>query len=81
MRKLHAALEGITPATFSKYQALLAAIRDGQPFEWQPTDPEDRLVIFTERIATMDWLKTHLAADLKLKPNADRDSPRRHERH
>ena len=69
LRKLHAALEGITPATFSKYQALLAAIQDGRPFEWQPTDPEDRLVIFTERIATMDWLKTHLAADLKLKPD------------
>ncbi len=68
LRKLHAALEGITPSTFSKYRALLAAIRDGQPFEWQPTDPEDRLVIFTERIATMDWLKAHLAADLKLKP-------------
>ena len=69
LRELHAALEGITPATFSKYQALLAAIRDGQPFEWQPTDPEDRLVIFTERIATMDWLKTHLATDLMLKPD------------
>ena len=69
LRELHAALEGITPATFSKYQALLAAIRDGQPFEWQPTDSEDRLVIFTERIATMDWLKTHLATDLMLKPD------------
>ena len=69
LRKLHAALEGNPPATFSKYQALLAAIRDGQPFEWQPTDPEDRLVIFTERIATMDWLKTHLATDLMLKPD------------
>ena len=68
LRKLHAALDGITPATFSKYQALLAAIRDGRPFEWQPTDPEDRLVIFTERIATMDWLKTHLTTDLMLKP-------------
>ena len=69
LRKLHAALEGNPPATFSKYQALLAAIRDGQPFEWKPTDPEDRLVIFTERIATMDWLKTHLATDVMLKPD------------
>ena len=68
LRDLHAALEGITPATCSKYRALLAAIQDGQPFKWRPTDPEDRLVIFTERIATMDRLKTHLAADLKLKP-------------
>ena len=68
MQMLRATLEGITPAAFSKYRALLAAIRDGQPFEWRPTDPEDRLVIFTERIATMDWLKTHLAEDLGLKP-------------
>ena len=68
LRKLHAALEGIAPATFAKYQALLAAIWNGLPFEWQPTDPEDRLVIFTERIATMDWLKTHLTTDLMLKP-------------
>ena len=69
LRDLHAALEGITPATCSKYRALLAAIQDGQPFKWRPTDPEDRLVIFTERIATMDWLKTHLAADLMLRPD------------
>jgi len=68
MQMLRATLEGITPAAFSKYRALLAAIRDGQPFEWRPTDPEDRLVIFTERIATMEWLKTHLAEDLELKP-------------
>ena len=68
LQQLHATLESIAPATFSKYQALLAAIRDGQPFAWQPTDPEDRLVIFTERIATMEWLKTHLAEDLGLKP-------------
>ena len=68
LQQLHATLESIAPATFSKYQALLAAIRDGQPLAWQPTDPEDRLVIFTERIATMEWLKTHLAEDLGLKP-------------
>ena len=68
LQRLRAALEAIGPATYAKYRALLAAIRGGQPFEWQPTDPADRLVIFTERIATLDWLKTQLTRDLKLRP-------------
>ena len=66
---LRAALEQVTPASWSKYQALLAAIRDDQPFRWEPIDPEDRLVIFTERIATLSWLKARLAEDLNLKPD------------
>ena len=66
--ELRAALEQVTPASWSKYQALLAAIRDGQPFRWEPTDPEDRLVIFTERIATLNWLKARLTDDLSLEP-------------
>ena len=66
--ELRATLEQVTPASWSKYHALLAAIRDGQPFHWEPTDPEDRLVIFTERIATLNWLKARLTDDLSLKP-------------
>ena len=68
LRGLHEALERITPSEYAKYQALLTAIRGGQPFDWNPSDPADRLVIFTERIATLNWLKTRLAEDLKLKP-------------
>ena len=34
----------------------------------EPTDPEDRLVIFTERIATLNWLRARLTEDLSLKP-------------
>ena len=68
LKTLLGALEQITPTNFAKYQALLAAIRDGQPFKWQSTEATDRLVIFTERIATLNWLKTHLTEDLKLKP-------------
>ena len=68
LENLKAALEHIPSQAFSKYQALLAAIREGKPFHWQPDDPEDRLVIFTERIATLNWLKTHLAEDLALRP-------------
>ena len=65
---LRAALERIAPTDYAKYQALLAAIRSGKPFDWRATDPSDRLVIFTERIATLDWLRDRLTEDLKLKP-------------
>ena len=65
LTKLCGALERITPAEYAKYQALLAAIRD-QPFRWQPTTAIDRLVIFTERIPTLNWLKARLADDLTL---------------
>ena len=69
LRRLREAVARIEPPAYAKYDALLAAVRDGQPFDWRPTDAEDRLVVFTERIATLHWLKMRLAADLKLKPN------------
>ena len=68
LENLKATLERIPPEGFSKYQALLAAITEGKPFQWQADDPEDRLVIFTERIKTLDWLKARLTEDLSLRP-------------
>ncbi len=68
LHELRTALERIVPATHAKYQALLAAIRNNQPFVWKADDAADRLVIFTERIATLNWLKTQLTTDLALKP-------------
>ena len=68
LEELRAALERIAPTDYTKYQALLAAIRGGKPFDWKATDPSDRLVIFTERIATLDWLRDRLTEDLRLKP-------------
>ena len=68
LHRFRGALEKIAPAGYAKYQALLAAIRDGQPFRWTPEIAADRLVIFTERIATLNWLRTRLAEDLALKP-------------
>ena len=47
-----------------KYQALLDVIRED--FGWRPDDPTDRIVVFTERIPTLNWLKPHLAHDLGL---------------
>ena len=69
LHRCRGALEKIAPADYAKYQALLAAMRNGQPFRWTPNTAADRLVIFTERIATLNWLRTRLAEDLALKPD------------
>ena len=66
LRTLDEAVETIGAGEFTKYQALLAAIHGGQPFRWRPTDPEDRLVLFTERIETLRWLEQRLRKDLSL---------------
>ena len=54
-------------ASFSKYQRLLQQLNEPE-FGWQMVNAHDRLVIFSERIKTLDWLKTQLTKDLKLKP-------------
>ena len=69
LEALAEALDAIQPADFSKYQALLRAIRDGEPFRWNAQSRRDRLVIFSERIATLRWLQERLIADLPLRPN------------
>ena len=63
------ALEAIRPGDFAKYQALLRAIREGEPFRWKSSNKRDRLVVFSERIATLKWLRERLIADLKLRTN------------
>ncbi|MFY0637279.1 DEAD/DEAH box helicase [Maricaulis maris] len=53
----------IDMASFSKYQELLALLRN---IKWTGKAKRDRLVIFSERIATVSWLKERLQADLGL---------------
>ena len=60
-------LEKITASNFSKYQALLKTLRD---WNWTGAEKNDRLVIFTERVATLHFLEQHIQKDLKLKPGA-----------
>ena len=48
---------------FSKYQDLLLTLKD---IKWNGRDPRDRLVIFSERIATVAWLAERLQNDLGL---------------
>ncbi|MGK7875374.1 MAG: helicase-related protein [Xenococcaceae cyanobacterium] len=69
---LKSALEKITPQTFAKYQKLLQLIQasDLGGFGWRGKDTQDRLVIFTERLETMRFLRENLQRDLKLKEKA-----------
>jgi superfamily II DNA/RNA helicase len=59
----------ITPKSFTKYQALLKLLRDSE-YGWKPDDPADRLVIFTERIETLEFIAKNIANDLKLPEDA-----------
>ena len=69
LESLTGALEAVRPVYFAKYQALLRAIRDREPFRWNARNKRDRLVVFSERIATLKWLEERLTRDLRLRPN------------
>ena len=66
LKVLRSKLERIDWRSSSRYQALLKAIRE-HPFQWNGRDRDDRLVVFTERIKTLDWLREGLVRDLKLR--------------
>ena len=57
----------VTSYSFSKYQRLIKLIKDD--IKWTGKKKDDRLVIFTERIETMNFLKKNLLKDLNLKNN------------
>lgn len=63
---LQALAQDAPAKSFSKYQRLLQLLRSGD-FGWQANDPSDRLVIFSERIETLNWLQKQLRGDLQLK--------------
>lgn len=67
LEELAAALQAITATDFSKYQNLLDDLRPNGKLAWNPDDPTDRLVIFSERIETVRFLRENLARDLNLK--------------
>ena len=65
--ELREALRQVGREEDSRYQQLVRSIRGGEPFRWNGRDTNDRLVIFTERIATLEWLREGLVKDLRLK--------------
>lgn len=60
-------LEDIDENSFSKYNELVNLI--SKKMKWKK-DTKDRIVIFTERIKTLEFLKEHLQNDLKLNDDA-----------
>lgn len=68
LQSFAATLEQIDSNRFSKFQRLVARLRDAT-YGWHPSDPADRLVLFSERIETFLWLQDHLPSVLGLKPD------------
>jgi superfamily II DNA/RNA helicase len=66
LKKFATCLSEIDANSFSKFQCLVKHLKS-TPFNWQPADPADRMVIFSERIETLRWLQDALpkAAGLK----------------
>lgn len=58
--------EELTPSVSAKYQQLLATLKNIGVSKTSPT----RVVIFSERVATLHWLQENLAKDLKMKSGA-----------
>ena len=54
----------IDTSAFSKYQNLLCLLKD--EIRWTGKKPRDRLVIFSERIATAEWLAGRFQKDVGL---------------
>ncbi|MBQ0834779.1 DEAD/DEAH box helicase [Marinobacter sp.] len=69
LNSLLLSLRNIDAAHFNKYQELLKLL-NSKDYGWKKTDTEDRLVIFSERIETLNWLQGQMMGDLKLKDDA-----------
>jgi SNF2 family DNA or RNA helicase len=59
LEKFGTALRQIDATRFSKFQRMVEHLQS-PVFNWKPSDPSDRLVIFSERIETLNWLKDAL---------------------
>ena len=70
LRGLAEQLRAIGPDSFSKYQRLLSLLKDPSGLDWDGTNPQDRLVLFSERLETLRFLEEHLQDDLDLPEGA-----------
>ena len=71
LESLHAGVSAIKPKDFTKYQKLVSLLtHPDSTMYWNGSDKTDRLVIFTERIATLEFLYEHLPKDLGLDKKA-----------
>jgi superfamily II DNA or RNA helicase len=63
LRELLSAVLAIDTEAFSKYRHIRALFTE---LKWSPKKKDDRIVIFSERIATLEWLAVRLREDLGL---------------
>ena len=56
--------EAIDERSFTKYRRFLSLLKD--ELKWKPSRKDDRIVVFSERIATIEWLAARLRTDLGL---------------
>ncbi len=71
LRNALGCVEAITVDRFSRYQRLLTLLRDAT-YGWSAESDDDRLVIFSERLDTLQWLRDELSQALGLRAD---DSP------
>ncbi|MGM9998847.1 MAG: SNF2-related protein [Candidatus Bruticola sp.] len=69
LNSLKKAVDKIKSQHFSRYRKLLEMLKSSE-YGWDSKNPQDRIVIFTERVATMEFLAKGLQSDLKLGKNA-----------
>lgn len=70
LEELQRAVEAIEPRAVSKLNELVRRLTSDPVWQWDPEDPADRLVIFTERIETLKFLERELPGRLGLRPSA-----------
>ncbi|MGM0681442.1 MAG: helicase-related protein [Thermodesulfobacteriota bacterium] len=71
LEELRASVSSIGPRDFSKYCKLVDLLKDSNSqLYWTGKDKLDRLVIFTERIATLQFLYDNLPKDLGINKKA-----------
>lgn len=68
LQAIETAVQAISVDQFSKYQLLLQMLgkKGSNSIDWQRIE-DDRVVLFTESVVTLEFLQQHLPADLKLK--------------
>jgi SNF2 family DNA or RNA helicase len=63
LEEFASALRAIDAGSFSKFQRLKCHLKS-QEFAWEPDNPADRIVIFSERIETLEWLQKNLPGEI-----------------
>jgi len=69
LRLFRAAVAAVDTDAFSKYQRL---VKELKALKWKGTKKSPRVIIFSERVATLEWLRDQLTAQFKLKDKAVR---------